>query len=48
MKRLWRSIDGWLLRYFGDSPAQWEHERAERHRVGNDLVRKWRVRSLKP
>lgn len=40
LKRLW----AWM----GSSPAQWEDERAERHRLGNELVRQWEVRQLHP
>lgn len=44
MKRFWR----WLVDWLGSSPAQWEHERVERHRIGNELVRRWQIRQLYP
>lgn len=44
MLRLLRRFLEWL----GDSPSQWEHERRERHRLGNELVRRWKVRQLRP
>lgn len=40
LKRFWE----WL----GESPAQWEDERSERHRIGNELVRQYRLRQMYP
>lgn len=34
----------WL--WVGDSPAQWEYERQERHRIGEELVRQYKLHEL--
>ncbi|GEL75199.1 hypothetical protein MVI01_69830 [Myxococcus virescens] len=48
MIRLLQRFVEWVAGWFPDSPSQWEYERRERHRIGNELVRQYRLRQMCP